>query len=142
MGAAERPDDDSALPLAFCTSILCRARVQPQPCAGGPIRYSITDLGTLGVDLSVATGINNSGQVVGATQLRRADSAAFLWESGSGMQDLGTLGGVYSYAFGINDSGQVVGESMRRTMPSSGRVGAACRTWVRCEVSGSVRRVW
>ncbi|MBI4845938.1 MAG: PEP-CTERM sorting domain-containing protein [Candidatus Omnitrophica bacterium] len=77
--------------------------------------YEITDLGTLsGGNTSVATGINNSGQVVGysATRLDSYFSYnhAFLWENGI-MKDLGTLADYESWAKGINNSGQVTGMS-------------------------------
>jgi probable HAF family extracellular repeat protein len=71
----------------------------------------VLPLGTLGGDYSVAYGINNAGQVVGAaTTSDNWDPRAFLYSNGV-MQDLGTLGGNSSYAFGINDAGQVVGYS-------------------------------
>ena len=75
------------------------------------------DLGTLtGTGQSFATGINNSGEVVGYANIGPGDGGnnhAVLWSDGS-IQDLGTLGGPladYSLAYGINDSGQVVGFS-------------------------------
>jgi probable HAF family extracellular repeat protein len=82
--------------------------------AWGQVQYTLTDLGTLpGTNSGRATGINNSGQVVGAAydilNGSPSDSHAFLWQSGSGMKDLGTLGGTNSYAYGINSSGEVVG---------------------------------
>ena len=71
--------------------------------------YTVTDLGTLGGSFSVASGINNGGQVVGFSPLSDgAPSHAFLY-SGSQMRDLGTLGGSQSFASGINNRGQIVG---------------------------------
>jgi probable HAF family extracellular repeat protein len=77
----------------------------------GQVRYSVTDLGTLGAE-SWAFGINNMGQVVGiSVPAESYYSHAFLYSDGR-MTDLGTLpGGAYSYATGINNNGQVVGYS-------------------------------
>jgi probable HAF family extracellular repeat protein len=75
----------------------------------------MTDLGTLGGGYSsVAYGVNNAGQVVGASGplYGTGPTHAFITgPDGLGMTDLGTLGGVDSYAYGINDAGQVVGYS-------------------------------
>jgi probable HAF family extracellular repeat protein len=77
--------------------------------ASGGVQYTVTDLGTLGGSESFATGINNSGQVVGyCYNSNNATNRAFLYSGGS-MQALGTLGGASSEAYGINSSGQVVG---------------------------------
>src|SRR5713101_7056208 len=65
--------------------------------------FTIVDLGALsGGDVSQATGINNSGRVVGWSS-SPSGLRAFLWSSGSGMLDLGTLSGdAESVANGIN----------------------------------------
>lgn len=68
------------------------------------------DLGTLGGVNSIAYGINDSGQVVGYSNVAGGDEHAFLYD-GDVMIDLTTLGGVESIAYAINDSGQVVGDS-------------------------------
>jgi len=72
---------------------------------------TMQDLGTLGGSESYASGINNSGQIVGDSYIT-GDSVrhAFLYDDGK-MKDVGNSGGSYSVAYGINDSGQVVGLS-------------------------------
>lgn len=72
--------------------------------------YTFTNLGTLGGSISYASGINNSGQIVGtstATLSLWSPSHAFLYSNGS-MQDLGTSDGG-SHAYGISNNGQVAG---------------------------------
>lgn len=75
------------------------------------------DLGTLpgpdGIG-SVATDINEGGQIVGSATADMPPANplhAVLWTPGAGMQDLGLLAGALSNssANGINDLGQVVG---------------------------------
>ena len=77
--------------------------------------YSLTNLGDFGGNYSWASGINNSGQVVGEAWttpdvLLGFNQRAFLYSGGS-MTDLGTLGGNNSYAYDINTYGQIVGSA-------------------------------
>jgi probable HAF family extracellular repeat protein len=71
---------------------------------------SVTELGTFGGASSQATGVNDSGEVVGFASLSDGYQNAFA-EIGGTMIDLGTLGGGSSYAYGINDTGEIVGYS-------------------------------
>ena len=77
------------------------------------------DLGNLGSSaLNAALGINNRGEVVGASSLRDDSTPfngthGFLWTSQHSIKDLGTLSGdVASGAFAINDAGEIVGISI------------------------------
>lgn len=81
-------------------------------CSAVPVlaRTTITDLGTLGGAWSEANGINDGGQIVGASDTASGETHACLWKNGI-MTDLGTLGGGMSYAYAINDAGQAVGKS-------------------------------
>ncbi len=84
-----------------------------------PVSWSrgrLIGLGTLGGDLSVATGVNAHGQVVGHAQTAAGQTHAFQWDPRTrAMHDLGTLGGAFSYAQGVNDRGDVVGFSATRS---------------------------
>jgi probable HAF family extracellular repeat protein len=75
-------------------------------------RYTVSDLGTLGGKTSLATGVNNRGEVIGQADLpgNTGSFHAFIYKSGK-MEDLGTFGGSYSTANGINDIGEVVGDA-------------------------------
>lgn len=90
----------------------------------------ITDLGTLeGGTESVATAVNNHGQVVGLFSNTVPDpyslfglgyqGRAFSWEDGV-MQDLGTLGGgTDAWPQFVNEKGQVVGWSYSSSAPNT-----------------------
>jgi probable HAF family extracellular repeat protein len=68
------------------------------------------DLGTLGGTCGFPSWINNSGEVVGYSDLAEDQTEhPFLWTKFKGMQDLGTLGGTFGTASMINDFGKVVG---------------------------------
>lgn len=77
-------------------------------------RYSFTDLGTpVGPYRgSWASGINNAGQVVGASQKVGEDSThATIW-NGTSAVDLSKPDWTFSSANGINDAGQVAGSGI------------------------------
>ena len=78
--------------------------------AHAEVRFTVTNLGTLGGNSSEAFAINASGQVAGRAYLPSGVAHATRWTNGVA-QDLGTLGGQFSNAYGINDAGLVVGDS-------------------------------
>jgi probable HAF family extracellular repeat protein len=88
----------------LCTTLLLGSlaaslmQVQLAAQQGNPkhIRYTVTDLGTLGGTYSYAWGLNDAGRVAGSaatqTQTDGLSQTAFLWHRGQ-ITDLGTLGG-------------------------------------------------
>jgi probable HAF family extracellular repeat protein len=69
----------------------------------------ITDLGTLGGTVTRATGINNTGQIVGYSTLSTGSTRAFRYSNGA-MTNLGLPPDTLeSRATGINDQGQIIG---------------------------------
>ena len=92
----------------------------PSPPIRRPLRYTVTDIGTLGGAESHAARINNRGQIVGYSNTMSGEQHAFLWEASTGMRDLGTLGGVpgdrdlRDEATCVNNKGQVVGTAKTR----------------------------
>jgi len=86
--------------VGFCT-----------PLAQAQVRYTITDLGSLGQSMiSFATEVNRFGQVAANADLQHDYQRAFLWSKGK-KKVLGTLGGHSSVGFGLNRFQQVAGQS-------------------------------
>ena len=71
----------------------------------------MTDLGTLGGNLSQGFAINSAGYVVGDADVSEFETHAILYD-GTNLVDLGTLGGFFSSATALNDAGQIVGFSL------------------------------
>jgi probable HAF family extracellular repeat protein len=93
--------------LGFATSASAQ---QPHSYLVNLNSKTVTDIGTLGGIDSIASGINDAGQVAGRSFTPGGAVHAFITgPDGMGMRDLGTLGGAYSFAYGINEAGQVVG---------------------------------
>jgi probable HAF family extracellular repeat protein len=71
----------------------------------------LSDIGTLGGDLSTAKWVNESGEVVGYSWTADGLPKAFRWKNGH-MRDLGAVDNdLCSAAWSINDAGQIVGNS-------------------------------
>jgi probable HAF family extracellular repeat protein len=71
----------------------------------------VRDLGSFGGTLAFVGGLNNSGEVVGQSNLAGdIQYHPFLWDGGT-LKDLGTLGGDNGSAIALNDAGVVAGEA-------------------------------
>lgn len=92
------PAKNCILPLLFLLGLVCSS-------VAAPVKVEITDLGTLGGDLSGAVAINDSEQVIGWSWTPgNDDSHVFLYQNGQ-MSDLYP----FLYAERINNAGQVAG---------------------------------
>ena len=110
----------------------------PSTVISSTAKYVITNLGTLGGDISRARAINNCGVIVGESRVgNRKASHAFLFSAPSikdltlhsvvpktyesaRMRDLGALGPTNSTANDINDSGVIVGMTTTPSSPATG----------------------
>ena len=77
----------SLTPLILCVVLFAIPTLMAQ-------RYTVTDLGTLGGIQTIASGINQAGDVTGSANLTcdACYSHAFLYKNGK-LHDLGTLPG-------------------------------------------------
>jgi probable HAF family extracellular repeat protein len=71
------------------------------------------DLGTLGGEWSIASAVNDRGEIVGSAATSEGLGHAFRWDPRTGrMSDLGVLPGkIVSHANDINNRGEIVGSS-------------------------------
>ncbi len=96
--------DKLVIVLAVCFTMLA--------VAYGDVKYAVTDLGALpdaNSMVSLAYGINNTGQVVGVSYgFYGPPRDAFIWGNGE-ITKLASFGGDVTWAYGINDLGHVVG---------------------------------
>jgi probable HAF family extracellular repeat protein len=83
--------------------------VMPVRLAAEPPTYSVTDLGTLGGEFSIAFGVNSAGRVGGSSTVRQGGQIQhpFLWDRGH-MTDAGALGtGLNAGGSAPNASGEL-----------------------------------
>lgn len=79
---------------------------------------TIYTLGTLGGDLSVATGINDGGEVTGRSTVADGRVHSFIWSRSAGMRDIGLLPGTTEvWDPAINNRGDVVATAMGEPQP-------------------------
>src|SRR5690242_19104871 len=78
--------------------------------ARADIRYTLTDLGTLGGTMSQPSAINAAGVVTGFSTNADGAQRAFRWSLAAGMQDLpSSPDGIDQTGGAINSAGIIVG---------------------------------
>jgi len=79
------------------------------------VRYTITDLGSLGGGYTIPVSINKQGHVVGASNTTTGSQHVFLWSDEGGTRDIGSF-----FPHGMNDRDEIVGHVL------AGGTGHAC----------------
>ena len=107
------------------SSGLCsNTAIPPNPAGPHAVLWeadgSVTNLGSLGGAVNIASSINNLGEVAGgAVSPKDGTIHAFLWTRGTGMQDFGAFPGAIVTVAGccntINNRGEMVGFSIDGT---------------------------
>jgi probable HAF family extracellular repeat protein len=75
------------------------------------LKFTVTELPTLGGDYGEASHINNRGVVTGQSVDANGVIRAYVWEPGAGIKRIGLDGEENSAGLGINDSGTITGIS-------------------------------
>ncbi len=98
--------------LGILAMFTAGAMVGTMTVHAAPLKYRLTDLGTLGGNQSYVSAINSSGQATGESNIGDVSDSfhPFLW-NGSTMQNIGSLGGSRAFGQAINDSGHVAGSA-------------------------------
>jgi len=99
-----------------------------------PVRYTVTDLGTLlEGPFSLAIGVNDHDLVVGASGLADGTQHAVLWYRGA-ITDIGNpgLGGPNNAGYGVNEWGQASGLAETDTSDPNGEDFCGYGTYLIC----------
>ncbi len=88
----------------------CFALWTASPAIAQDYRYAMFEMGTLGWEKSVATGVNSSGQVSGWSEVTDSLSHPVVWYEGVLIDIDPTAPCCSNYTHAINDAGEVVGE--------------------------------
>jgi len=94
--------------------IVCATVALGTQSRGSDIRYTVTDLGTLGGPTSVPGAISEDGTVVGNAMVSQSSNHPFIYQDNGPMQDIGLLDpvhGIAGNAWSVNSRGEVVGEA-------------------------------
>jgi probable HAF family extracellular repeat protein len=76
--------------------------------AEAQVTYTFGTINVPGASFVIASGINNSGQIVGGYDDASGYAHGFL-DTGGFFTTINVPGASTTYAYGINDSGQIVG---------------------------------
>lgn len=102
--------------LPYLGSLIVALSLGPLNLTHAGIKYIFTPLNNPeAASEGSATGINDSGQIVGSSRVDVATVHAMLWNNSIDPIDLGASGGQYGYAFAINNTGQIVGSANSRS---------------------------